>query len=79
MLKIETTIGLVYILKIFEQGDSYWLAVNLEYTKIPRKEVIPFVNENKKYFDKWYFQLDTEQGKILYESKAKDILEGFKL
>lgn len=79
LLKVETTIGLVYILKIFEQGDSYWLAVNLEYTKIPRKEVIPFVNENKKYFDKWYFQLDTEQGKILYESKAKDILEGFKL
>ena len=79
LLKVETTIGLVYILEIFEHEDSYWLAVNLEYTKIPRKEVIPFVNENKKYFDKWYFQLDTEQGKILYESKAGDILESFKL
>ncbi len=78
LLKVETTIGLIYVLKFYELDDNYWLEVNLAYTKIPKKEVIPFVKENKKYFDKWYFQLDGEQGKIFFESKAQDIFDSFK-
>ncbi len=79
-ITVETSLGLIYVLNIYKpEPDEYWLTVKLEHTKIPQKDVIKFVQENQKYFENWIFNLDTAQGKLLYNSTAADIIESFKL
>lgn len=58
--------GLIYEFKVYEVYDSYWLAITLKADKISRLNVSKFIEQNQKYFDKWLFQLNDEQGKILF-------------
>lgn len=59
--------GLTYALNIYKvQEDSYWLGITLKADKIARLEVRPFIEQNQKYFADWLFQLNDEQGKILF-------------
>lgn len=68
----ETKIGLVYNLEVYKTAaDDYWLAVELGSSRLPRKEVTLFVENNQKYFADWVFNLDDEQGKILYDFTGK--------
>ena len=70
-LKVITVLGLVYVFDIYKVDDNYWLKLTLETTKIPDKDVIPFVENNQKYFEDWMFQMDASQGDILYNTKLR--------
>lgn len=67
-IAVETEVGLVYNLSIYKiADDDYWLAVKLSTSIMPLKEVVPFVKNNQKYFADWVFNLNSGQGKILYD------------
>lgn len=65
-IKVVTIAGLIYNLYVYHAEGTYWLKVTLSSTKVPHKEVIPFIKNNQKYFDKWMFQLNDQQGAMLY-------------
>lgn len=79
-LEIETKVGLIYAFDIYKMDEeSYFLAVKLKSTRIPKKEVPSFIKENQKYFAGWVFSLSQNQGRILYEIQAKDLFDSFNL
>ena len=43
------------------------LEIAMKQGKVVRKSVKPFIENNQQYYDKWLFQLDPYQGKILFE------------
>ncbi len=65
-IEVEMADGLVYILTIYEIDDSYWLDLALKVGNIAHKSVPEFIEKNRKYFDKWLFQLSDKQGKLLF-------------
>ena len=66
-LEVEFVDGLVYVLTIRHIDDTYWLEIAMKQGKVVRKSVKPFIENNQQYYDKWLFQLDPYQGKILFE------------
>lgn len=79
-IRIETEIGLVYVLNIYQPvQNEYWLAINLESTRLARKEVRPFIAENQKYFADWVFNLDDSQGSILFNYRAANLSDSFRI
>jgi hypothetical protein len=59
--------GLIYALNVYRvQENSYWLGITLKADKISRAEVGPFIAQNQKYYADWLFQLNDEQGRILF-------------
>lgn len=77
-ISVETKEGLVYNFKIYRiENEDYWLAVELNKTKISQKGVDSFVAENQKYFKDWVFNLNDEQGQFLYETKAANIVDKY--
>ena len=68
IIAVETEVGLVYNFSVYKVAeDDYWLAVKLSASRLPRKEVMSFVENNQKYFAGWVFNLNGEQGKALYD------------
>ena len=66
------------ITKIYKiENEDYWLAVELNKTKISQRGVDTFVAENQKYFKDWVFNLNDEQGQFLYETKAANIVDKY--
>lgn len=79
-IEVATNIGLIYELKVYNIGeDDYWLSVQLKNDRIARKDVIPFVAENQKYFADRVFNLEPEQAQALYDIKAGDFMENSKV
>ena len=69
-LEVEMADGLVYVLNIHRVGDVYWLEPDLKVGKIAKKTVPDFIAKNRQYYDKWLFQLDDAQGKLLFDFKG---------
>lgn len=66
-IKVGVVGGLIYDMDIYRVKGTYWIGITLRADKIARREVRPFVEQNQKYFSDWLFQLDNEQGKILFD------------
>ena len=61
--------GMVYLFDIYYVEDSYWMTITLASTKIAHKSIIPFVQQNQRYFADWVFHLDYKQGQTLYRTR----------
>ena len=59
--------GMIYSFEVFNIEASYWVLINLSNEKIARIEAFQEVENNRKYYDGWAFNLDDEQGKVLFE------------
>lgn len=69
-IEVELADGLVYVLTIYHLDDSYWLEVAMKVGRVARQEVPVFIEKNRKYIEDWAFQLDDEQGKLLFDFKG---------
>ena len=65
-LEVEMVDGLVYIFTIYNIDGDYWLDLEMKQGIVANKSVKSFIENNRKYYDKWLFQLDPYQGKILF-------------
>jgi hypothetical protein len=66
---LETDVGEVYVLDVYKIDETYWLSVKLTTTKIFVRGVKELVDSNQVYYADWVFQLNEEQGAILYEAQ----------
>ncbi len=66
---LETDVGEVYVLDVYKIDETYWLSVKLTTTKIFVRGVKELVDSNQVYYADWVFQLNEEQGAVLYEAQ----------
>lgn len=65
-IQIEMIGGLLYIFDVYLLDESYWMTITLAATPTAVADVYSFVEENQKYFSRWIFQLNDEQGELFY-------------
>ncbi len=70
-LKVHIVGGLIYRLQIYEADNSYWLAVDVSTERIARKEAVLAAQSLQRFYADWLFELNTEQGPILYQAGQK--------
>lgn len=69
-LEVELKDGLVYVFNIHLIDGTYWLEPNMKVGKIARQSVPQFIENNRRYFENWLFQLGNTQGKLLFNFKG---------
>lgn len=66
-IKLYLMGGLNYHLQVYKTDEEYYLKIIPERELIARTEVNAIMKTKKMYYDGWLFQLNDEQGKLLYD------------
>lgn len=66
-IKLYLMGGLNYHLQVYKTDEEYYLKIIPERELIARTEVNAIIKTKKMYYDGWLFQLNDEQGKLLYD------------
>ena len=66
-IKLYLMGGLNYRLQVYKTDEEYYLKIIPERELIARTEVNAIMKTKKMYYDGWLFQLNDEQGKLLYD------------
>ena len=66
-IKLYLMGGLNYHLQVYKTDEEYYLKIIPERELIARTEVNVIMKTKKMYYDGWLFQLNDEQGKLLYD------------
>lgn len=64
--KITTFEGLVINLTILSNNTDYWAKINLSSTNLPTMEVNDYIEDNSFLYDGWYFKLNSNTGRIIF-------------
>lgn len=64
--KITTFEGLVINLTILSNGKDYWSKINLSSTNLPTSEINDYIEDNSFLYDDWYFKLNNDTGRIMF-------------
>lgn len=63
--EVTTFDGLIFLLNLYHQNDSYWLSVTLSTSPLPTSAVSAYISDNAFLYDGWYFKIPAAAGKAL--------------
>lgn len=70
---VHTIPGMIYVLNIYQVAGDYYISIDFSQEKISRVEVPDLIKSIRPYYDDWFFMLNEEQGKILYQTQKDNV------
>ena len=70
-IKVHLFGGLIYQLDTYAVDNTYWLSITISTERIVRTPVVKVAESLQPFYADWLFQLNDEQGKIIYAAGKK--------
>ena len=64
-IELTTFTGLINNIKLYKEGDDYWINISLSTTRLPTANVNAYIKGNAFLYQDWYFQIPVLTGKML--------------
>lgn len=65
-ITITTFDGLIITIKLYGNGQEYWINISLSSTTLPTTKISDYIKDNAFLYDNWYFEISPQVGKLLF-------------